>query len=312
MSAAATEMLVKDALRTCGLAEAHAAEMYQVLGEEDLIGSASDIFNAIEGHAELNTQQRASFSETLFVMMSRETGPYPPLPPLTPGKTSGGLPHQRSKSLSSGEGTSLSSRSEAIVRAAAVAAAFDGSSGAAPLDHSSSAGEISVGEISVGEISVLDQIGWKREFKSAHERFCAPYIHTLTRAGCSRATLTLAQEPFGPEGFASTVWDSSIVLAKAHKTKGCAREAPCFQNGAQPPTLPICHKTHPFPRLKAAERWHANGTHKLSRMRCVELGAGCGLVGFVFSLLGARATLTDLPGDPISPICQKSTSFFFF
>ena len=81
MSAAATEMLVRDALRTCGLEEAHAAEMYQVLGEEDLIGSASDIFNAIEGHAELNTQQRASFSETLFVMMSRETGPYPSLPP---------------------------------------------------------------------------------------------------------------------------------------------------------------------------------------------------------------------------------------
>jgi predicted nicotinamide N-methyase len=51
--------------------------------------------------------------------------------------------------------------------------------------------------------------------------------------------LRVEQRPFGAEGFASTVWDSSIVMAKYLE-----RHAPQFAG-----------------------------------KRCLELGAGCGLVG---------------------------------
>lgn len=114
--------------------------------------------------------------------------------------------------------------------------------------------------------SFLDQAAWKREFKSHAERFEQPFRYEL-RGEPSR-TLVLEQRPFCPEGeaagrgeggnggFASTVWDSSIVLARFLEREG--------------------HERH-------------RGS------RCVELGAGCGLPGLVLAALGARATLTDLP-----------------
>ena len=100
----------------------------------------------------------------------------------------------------------------------------------------------------------LEQIAWKREFKSHAERFTRPYTH----AGIGvppGVSLCIEQRPYGPDGFASTVWDSSIVLARA------------------------------------AEAWAVRG------LRCIELGAGCGLVGLALAVLGAHVTLTDTPDN---------------
>ena len=98
----------------------------------------------------------------------------------------------------------------------------------------------------------LDQFTWKREFKHDRDRYHEPYTHALFGH-----ELVLEQRPFGPEGFASTVWDSAIVLARYLEVQGAAQYA-----GA----------------------------------RCVELGAGTGLPGLVLAALGAQVVLTDLPG----------------
>jgi predicted nicotinamide N-methyase len=99
----------------------------------------------------------------------------------------------------------------------------------------------------------LAQLEWKREYMSDEARFELPYSHSLEDG----PTLVLQQAPFRPEGFASTVWDSSIVLAR-------------------------------FLELHAAD---------YRGRRCIELGAGCGLPGLVLHSLGADVTLTDLEGN---------------
>ena len=66
--------------------------------------------------------------------------------------------------------------------------------------------------------------------------------------------LTIHQARFKEQGFASTVWDSSIVLAK-YLEKNAARYAAA---------------------------------------RCLDLSAGCGLPGIVLAKLGAKVTATDL------------------
>ena len=72
-------------------------------------------------------------------------------------------------------------------------------------------------------------------------RFHRPYIHTITalNGGDGSTMLTVGQAKFEAEGFASTVWDSCIVLAKYF------------------------------------ERWRRQYAGK----RCLDLSAGCGLVG---------------------------------
>ena len=107
----------------------------------------------------------------------------------------------------------------------------------------------------------LEQLSWKREFKSHAERFERPYTHAGVPPGVS---LCIEQRPYGPDGFASTVWDSSIVLARA------------------------------------AEAWAVRG------LRCIELGAGCGLVGLALAVLGARVTLTDTPDN--LPLLQANVA----
>jgi len=77
--------------------------------------------------------------------------------------------------------------------------------------------------------SFLAQWLWKREAKSDEERFDQPYKYALEPATVAAGTgfcapgaaaqpcvdsLLIQQRRFGPEGFASTVWDSAIVLAK--------------------------------------------------------------------------------------------------
>ncbi|CAI7829632.1 unnamed protein product [Closterium sp. NIES-53] len=143
---------------------------------------------------------------------------------------------------------------------------------------------------------------WKREGKPDVDRFDRPYQHTIARPFCAlhparcdelpsaqtsvqpqRAqphaaphvaspdaaasrpcaceqarVVTIAQQRFGPLGFASTVWDSSIVAGKY------------------------------------LER-HAHLVHGNT---CIELGAGCGLLGITLAVLGARAVVvTDMPGN---------------
>jgi len=102
----------------------------------------------------------------------------------------------------------------------------------------------------------LDQIVWKREYKSEHQRFVGSYEHEMPGG-----VLVLQQRPFGPEGFASTVWDSAIVLARHLECQGAAQ---------------------------------------YEGLNCLELGAGTGLPGLVLACLGARVVLTDLaPNVPL-------------
>lgn len=263
MSAAAASRLISQALAECGLSDTFAEEIHALLSEEDFIGSASDIFNAVDGQAELSSEKLSNFSTALFEILSREQNR--------------SLPHKKRH------------RPGGLPRVAATAAANSTCAAAAPTMAAAASPVLSrscrgtqmgapVGTIhgassaSAAEFSALERLAWKREFKSTQERFHSPYEHVLERAGDPEggAVLTLAQEPFGPEGFASTVWDSSIVLARA------------------------------------AERWHANGTRHLTGVRCIELGAGCGLVGFVFGLLGASVTLTDLPEN--LPLLERNAS----
>ena len=109
--------------------------------------------------------------------------------------------------------------------------------------------------------SGLAAFTWKREYMSGKARFELPYLHTLgslaDTAQSPPTTLVLKQAEFGPEGFASTVWDSSIVLARFME-----RHAPRY-----------------------------------AQRRAIELGAGCGLPSLVLHALGADVTLTDLAGN---------------
>eukprot|EP00879_Flechtneria_rotunda_P033344 GHRR01036920.1.p1 GENE.GHRR01036920.1~~GHRR01036920.1.p1 ORF type:complete len:144 (+),score=45.34 GHRR01036920.1:247-678(+) len=79
---------------------------------------------------------------------------------------------------------------------------------------------------------------WKREHRPDKDRFQRPYKYILMVDGQS-VTLTIQQQKFLAEGFASTVWDSSIVVAKY------------------------------------LEKWPVLVRGK----RCLDLSAGCGLVG---------------------------------
>jgi predicted nicotinamide N-methyase len=80
-------------------------------------------------------------------------------------------------------------------------------------------------------------------------RFDRPYLHPF-----QGGHLTIHQQRFRELGFASTVWDSSVVLAKH------------LENCAQ----------------------------RYAGKRCLDLSAGCGLPGIVLSKLRARVTATDL------------------
>ena len=111
--------------------------------------------------------------------------------------------------------------------------------------------------------NTLAALEWKREYKTHAERFDEPYLHQLSGTA---VPLVLHQTPFDAEGFASTIWDSSIVLARY------------------------------------LER-HAARNSGVGR-RCIELGAGCGLPGLVLHALGADVTLTDLSGN--LPLLEKN------
>uniref|UniRef100_A0A383VHV1 Uncharacterized protein n=1 Tax=Tetradesmus obliquus TaxID=3088 RepID=A0A383VHV1_TETOB len=102
---------------------------------------------------------------------------------------------------------------------------------------------------------------WKREHRPDKERFHRPYKHAMTVPGSDAPiTLSIRQKKFGPEGFASTVWDSAIVAAKY------------------------------------AERW----PQMFAGKRCCDLSAGCGLVAVVMAKLGATVAATDLaPNLPL-------------
>ena len=116
--------------------------------------------------------------------------------------------------------------------------------------------------------------------RSDEERFDQPYEFPFGPDD-AQTTLRIEQRRFGPEvrrkrwlwhvlrfrltvtlqGFASTVWDSSIVLSKY------------------------------------LERRFGAGPAALAGRRAVELGAGCGLVSCVLARLGADVTATDMEGN---------------
>ncbi|PRW45633.1 hypothetical protein C2E21_5777 [Chlorella sorokiniana] len=102
---------------------------------------------------------------------------------------------------------------------------------------------------------------WKREHRPDKVRFDRPYSHGMRLPDGEEAKLTVHQARFREQGFASTVWDSSIVLAKL------------------------------FERQAAA----------VQGKRCLDLSAGCGLPCLVLAKLGAGAVVaTDLaPNLPL-------------
>ncbi|XP_057824880.2 uncharacterized protein LOC131036885 [Cryptomeria japonica] len=96
---------------------------------------------------------------------------------------------------------------------------------------------------------------WKREHRPDRDRFHRPYGYKLKTGGLLH-DLVIHQSPFKNTGFASTVWDSAIVLSKY------------------------------------LEKW----PHIVGEKDCIELGAGCGLPGIVAAYLGASSVrLTDFP-----------------
>ncbi|GAX77181.1 hypothetical protein CEUSTIGMA_g4627.t1 [Chlamydomonas eustigma] len=96
---------------------------------------------------------------------------------------------------------------------------------------------------------------WKREHLPDRLRFKRPYIHKLENG----VSLKINQAMFKAEGFASTVWDSSIVVCKYLEKMG--------------DTI-------------------------VKGKRCLDLSAGCGLVAVVLCHLGASEVVaTDLPGN---------------
>jgi predicted nicotinamide N-methyase len=60
----------------------------------------------------------------------------------------------------------------------------------------------------------IRQWAWKREMKTDEERFELDYEHECVDANGERRELRFRQSKFDAHGFASTVWDSSIVMAK--------------------------------------------------------------------------------------------------
>ncbi|KAF5834016.1 putative methyltransferase-domain-containing protein [Dunaliella salina] len=108
----------------------------------------------------------------------------------------------------------------------------------------------------------------KRSHLPDRDRFRRPYIHDIS--SCSPPiTLRLKQAKFAAQGFASTIWDSSIVLSRYIE-----RHASHFRG-----------------------------------KRCLDLSAGCGLVGITLAVQGAEQVVaTDLP--PNIPLlhdnCQQN------
>ena len=105
----------------------------------------------------------------------------------------------------------------------------------------------------------IRQWAWKREMKTERERFVDDYEYPMPEE-TTKKKIVLKQKKFKTTGFASTVWDSAIVLAKyAEKTRATFEDA----------------KT------------------------CVELGAGCGLLSCVMrEIVGVpRVIATDLEGN---------------
>lgn len=96
---------------------------------------------------------------------------------------------------------------------------------------------------------------WKREHRPDKARFKLPYKHTLLIEGDTHpVSLTIQQRRFEEEGFASTVWDSSIVVAK----------------------------------------YFEKHQEEVKGRRCLDLSAGTGLVGIVLAKVSAEVVATDL------------------
>ena len=114
---------------------------------------------------------------------------------------------------------------------------------------------------------------WKREHLPDRLRFHTPYRYEWDNSDPAAAAnaaaappppplpppLSIDQRPFGPEGFASTVWDSSIVVAKMIE-------------------------------MRMAE---------YAGKACLDLSAGCGLPAAVLAALGSckAVVATDLPAN---------------
>ena len=111
----------------------------------------------------------------------------------------------------------------------------------------------------------IRQWAWKREMKTERERFEDAYAYPTREDEDEDETRTkrkivLNQKKFAAAGFASTVWDSAVVLSKyAEKTR------------------------RDFARAKT----------------CVELGAGCGLISAVMKEIVEvpRVIATDVEGN---------------
>jgi len=129
----------------------------------------------------------------------------------------------------------------------------------------------------------IRQWAWKREMKSDAERFDEAYAHELTDVDGTTQEVRLKQRKFSAQGFASTVWDSAIVMAKyvekwkkkfsAETRTACELGAGC---GLTTATLALGCRIERVvsTELKGNLDLLRENVGKFSNVRCVEMSWG--------------------------------------
>lgn len=171
---------------------------------------------------------------------------------------------------------------------------------------------------------------WKREHRPDKVRFHRPYSHVVHTGEGVRIPLTIHQARFEAQGFASTGAPEADLGCTCGVHAG-VMHCGCFVRGCE---------TVGLPRARTVGSGRVLGAHDLdgstaggpspsshhprtvwdssivvSKMcewqaarwrgkRCLDLSAGCGLVGITLRTLGAQVTATDL--EPNLPLLRRN------
>ncbi|KXZ53523.1 hypothetical protein GPECTOR_7g973 [Gonium pectorale] len=169
-----------------------------------------------------------------------------------------------------------------------------------------------------GVTSFLQSWAWKREHRPDRDRFQRPYVHPLRLPDGAEVKLTLEQARFrsGAEGFASTVWDSSIVVAKLLERATAAAVATAAAASAVAAEGATAADASgdgdgagggdsTLGGDGAGGAGSAAADCSVLGRGVMDLSAGCGLVAAVAGRLGAaRVVATDLP--PNLPLLDRN------
>ena len=120
-----------------------------------------------------------------------------------------------------------------------------------------------------------------------------------------RSTFHLLQNP-NTNHLGTTVWDSSIVLAKYLEKVQILPAMLAQQSHLKCPWSSVrpkdWSKWHPINVQNAKKGEFAR--HRLKGKRAIELGSGMGLGGFAFGLLGCETVVTDTA--EVLPLLQRN------